>query len=449
MSPMVPAGGSAARRPPTPPPGDGARETALAREPSRVRRLLRLLGPGLIAGAADDDPAGISTFTSIGAALGYATLWTLVITIPLMAAVQYMSAKIGLVTGLGLASVLRKHYPPILCHVLLAGLVIANSINAGADLGAMAAGLNLLFPRLPITLLIFPIAAAIVALQTWGNYRLIERTFKWLTLTLFAYVIAAILAKPPLPSVLRYTFLPVFRFDRPFLMGLVATIGATFSPYLYFWQANQEVEEKMAIGQRRLYQRRGTSDAELTYAAWDVNLGMVASNVVTYSILLASAATLFEAGRHNVQTADQLAVALRPVAGNAATVLLAAGLIGTGMLAVPILTTSAAYAVAETFGWKHGLDQAPTHAKEFYAVILLSTLTGVALNFLGVGPVSALYWTSVIYGFMTPPLLAVIVLITSNRKIMNSHVNGPIANLLGWITVIASAAAVLGILLAQ
>jgi Mn2+/Fe2+ NRAMP family transporter len=324
--------------------------------------------------------------------------------------------------------------------------VIANSINAGADLGAMAAGINLLVPGLPVTALILPLAALIVVLQIVGTYRLIERTFKWLALSLVAYIGAALLAKPDAGAVLWHTFVPTIRFDSVFLGGLVAIIGSTFSPYLYFWQASQEVEEKVALGQRRLHQRRGTSDKELQYTAWDVNTGMIASNTVTYFVILASAATLFASGQHDVQSAEQLAVALRPVAGSAAEVLLTLGLLGTGMLAVPVLTTSAAYAVAEAFGWKRGLDRKAGNAKGFYGVIIASTIIGIELNFLGISPIRALYWTSVIYGFMAPPLLAVIILVSSNRKIMGEWANGRGIAALGWITVTAATLAVVGML---
>jgi NRAMP (natural resistance-associated macrophage protein)-like metal ion transporter len=240
---------------------------AVAREPGPFRRLLRLLGPGFIAGASDDDPATVGTCASVGAAVGFATLWTMLVGIPLMAAVQYISAKVGLVTGRGLAGVLRRHYPRWLLYPVVAALVLANTINAGADLGAVAAAVNLLVPAVPVSALILPVAVLILVLQVWGDYRLIERSFKWLAMALVAYVAAAVLARPDLDAVLVATFVPTVRIDRPFLEALVALSGTTFSPYLYFWQANQEVEEKVAMGRRKLWQRRGTTDAELRYAA--------------------------------------------------------------------------------------------------------------------------------------------------------------------------------------
>jgi NRAMP (natural resistance-associated macrophage protein)-like metal ion transporter len=344
------------------PPRAGAREIALAREPSRLKRFFKVLGPGLIAGASDDDPATIGTCASAGASLGFATLWTMPAGVPLMAAVQFASAKVGLVTGRGLAGVLRRCYPRWLLYPVVAGLLIANTLNAGADLGAVAAGINLLVPAVPIAAVILPVAAGILALQFWGDYRLIERTFKWLTLALLAYIGAGLVTRPDVAEVLWYTFVPRVRWDRTYLEALVAIAGTTFSPYLYFWQSSQELEEKIALGRRKYWQRRGTTDTEVTYAAWHVNIGMVVSNLVTYFIILATGATLFREGGAGIQTAAEAAQALRPVAGDAAGILLVVSLIGAGMLAVPVLTTSAAYALSEAFGWKYGLDRNPARA---------------------------------------------------------------------------------------
>jgi NRAMP (natural resistance-associated macrophage protein)-like metal ion transporter len=418
----------------------------VTRQPGPVRRLFRLLGPGLIAGASDDDPATVGTCASVGAALGYATLWTMLVGVPMMAAVQYISAKVGLVTGRGLAGVLRQHYPRWLLYLVLVALILANTINAGADLGAVAAAVNLLVPALPTAALVLPAAVVILALQLWGNYRLIERTFKWLAMALLAYIGAAILARPDWDAVLVATFVPTLRWDRPFLEALVAISGTTFSPYLYFWQASQEVEEKVAMGRRRLWQRRGTTDAELRYAAYDVTIGMVLSNLVTWSIILATGATLYRAGLHDVGTAAEAAQALRPLAGEAAGILLAIGLIGAGFLAVPVLTASAAYALSEALGWRNGLDKNPGRAPQFYIIILISTLVAMELNYLGLNPVAALYWTSVIYGFLAPPLLALLMVISANPVIMGRRVNGPALKVLGWLTALAAFAASAGLI---
>jgi NRAMP (natural resistance-associated macrophage protein)-like metal ion transporter len=427
------------------PPGPGAREAALAREPGRVRRLLRLFGPGIISGASDDDPATVGTCASVGAALGYATLWTMLVGIPLMAAAQYVSGKVGLVTGRGLAGVLRQHYSRWLLYPVVLALVIANTINAGADLGAIADAVHLLVPAAPAPALILPAAVAVLALQVWGNYRLIERTFKWLALALVGYVGAAVLARPDWRAVLVATFVPTVHWDRGFLEALVGISGTTFAPYLYFWQGYQEVEEKVAMGRHKLWQRRGTTDAELRYAAYDVTVGMVLSNVVTWSIILATGATLFRAGRHEIGTAAEAAEALRPLAGNAAGALLAIGLIGAGFLAVPVLTASAAYTLSEALGWRYGLDHNPGRAPQFYGVILASTLVATEMNYLGINPVAALYGTSVIYGFLAPPLLMILMLVSRNRAIMGPRVNGRGVTALGWVATVAAAAAAAGL----
>ncbi|HCX28954.1 MAG TPA: iron transporter [Blastocatellia bacterium] len=415
-------------------------------EKNPFKRFFKMLGPGLVTGASDDDPSGISTYAVAGASLGFATLWTALFTFPLMAAVQLICAKVGMVTGMGLAAVLRRHYSRSLLYVAVLGLVIANTINAGADIGAIAAAINLLIP-VPIAAMIVPIALIILAVQIWGSYQLIAKTFKWLALALFAYIGSAFFAKPNWAEVLKGTLIPTISFNAQFLSTLVAILGTTISPYLFFWQANQEVEEEISMGRRTLAQRKGATDAEMKYAAWDVNIGMLFSNVVMYFIILATAATLFKAGKTNIQSATDAAQALRPLAGEGAYFLLAVGLIGAGFLTVPILTGSSAYAVAEAFRGKYGFDQKPQRAKLFYGVIAASTLVGMLINFLGINPISALFWTAVINGFLAPPLLVVIMLIANNRKVMGDRVNGRWVNLLGWATTVIMFAAAIGLIL--
>jgi Mn2+/Fe2+ NRAMP family transporter len=264
---------------------------------------------------------------------------------------------------------------------------------------------------------------------------------------LLAYIGAGVLARPDWGDVLRHTLVPTVRWDRPYLEGLVALCGTTFPAYLYFWQASQEVEEKVAMGRVQLWQRRGTTDADLKYAAWDVNIGMVVSNLVTYFIILATGATLFRAGTREIGTAAQAAEALRPLAGEAAGLLLAVGLIGSGFLAVPVLTASAAYALSEAFGWMFGLDRNPGRAPQFYGVIFLSTLIAVGMNYLHINPVAALYGTSVLNGFVAPPLLAVLLFISNNRPIMGNRVNGLALNVLGGAATLAAFAAAVGLML--
>lgn len=430
---IAPAGGTASL--------DAARLSAL----SNLKRFLRVLGPGLITGASDDDPSGIGTYAIAGASFGFNTLWMALVTFPMMASVQYMCAKIGMVSGRGLAGVLKTHYPRNLVYVTVFALVLANSINAGADIGAIAAGINLLVP-IPIWSLIIPIALSVIALQIWGSYRLIANIFKWLTLALLAYVFSAFFSKPDFAEVMRGTFVPNFPWNRTFLALTVGILGTTISPYMFFWQSSQEVEEEIAAGRKTLQQRKGSTDAELQYAALDVNLGMLLSNIVMYFIILSTAATLFKAGKTNIQSATDAAEALRPLAGRAAEALLAIGLIGSGFLAVPILTGSSAYAVAEAFGWKHGFDKHPNRAKEFYGLITISTLVGMLINFAGINPVRALFWTAVINGFLAPPLLVLILKISNDPKIMGKRVNGRILNIAGWITFTAMAGAAVALI---
>jgi NRAMP (natural resistance-associated macrophage protein)-like metal ion transporter len=428
-------------------PAGGTDSIKAAFEHKPIRRFLKLLGPGLITGASDDDPSGIGTYTSAGASLGFATLWTAVLTLPLMAVVQFTCAKIGMVCGTGLAGVLCKHYPRWLLYLAVVGLVVANTINAGADIGAIAAAINLVAPFVPATPLVVPVAVGIVVLQIWGSYRLIARVFKWLTLTLFAYIAAAFLSHPHWNEVLKATVVPRFSTDGKYITTLVAIAGTTISPYLFFWQASEEVEEEVSMGRKTLKQRRGATRKELAGAKWDTLAGMIFCNVVFYFVILAAASTLHTTGKTDVQSATDAAKALEPFAGAAAKYLFAAGLIGAGFLAVPVLTGSSAYAVAETFGWKYGLDTKPREAKQFYAIIAASTLVGTLINFLGVNPIKALFWTAVINGVIAPPLLVVILLVANNKKVMGKRTNGRGANVVGWITCALMFAAAAGMFL--
>lgn len=416
------------------------------KESNPVKRFLKLLGPGLITGAADDDPSGIATYSIAGASLGFATLWTAVLTLPLMSVVQFLCAKIGLVSGMGLARVLRTYYSRWLLYPAVFSLVVANTINAGTDIGAVASALNLLVP-VPPSLIVLPISLIIVALQFWGSYRLITRVFKWLTLALFAYVGAAFLARPNWGEVLKATFLPHLTLDSHYLTTLVAILGTTISPYLFFWQASEEVEEEINMGRKTLSQRQGATYQELRDATLDTDVGMFVCNLVFYFVIIAAAATLHAAGKTDIQTATDAAVALEPLAGSAAKYLFAVGLIGVGFLAVPVLTGSAAYAVAETFGWECQLNHKPRQAKQFYAVIAISTLVGMLINFAGINPISALFWTAVINGLVSPPLLIIIMLVSNNRKVMGDKVNGLAANVVGWLAAILMFCAAIGMLL--
>ena len=402
------------------------------RKNNPLTRFLDRLGPGLITGASDDDPSGIGTYTQAGAALGYATLWTAIVTLPLMIVVQHVCAKIGMCSGRGLAAVLRRYYPRWLLYPTVAGLVVANTINAGADISAISAAINMFVP-IPITAMVIPIAVAIVVLQVWGSYRLIIKVFKWLTLSLFAYVIAAFLAKPDWTAVAWATFDPQISLSGQYITTIVAILGTTISPYLFFWEASEEVEEEKKEGRTTIASRRGATDKEIKKEKIDTIIGMLFCNVVFYFVILAAGATLHATGQTSVQSATEAAQALRPLAGNLATVLFAIGLIGAGLLAVPVLTGSAAYAVAEAFGWRAGLDEKPRHAKKFYAVIAVATLVGVGMDFAGINPISALFWTAVINGVTAPPLLVVVMLVSNNKRVMGRRKNGLGTNILGWL----------------
>jgi NRAMP (natural resistance-associated macrophage protein)-like metal ion transporter len=408
------------------------------------RGISRALGLGLITGAADDDPSAIGTYASAGATLGPSFLWTAPITLPMMFAVVYLSAKLGQVSGRGLFQVIKDYYPRWVLYSTLVGVLIGNTIEAGADLGGMAAALNLFVP-LPIPWLVLAIALVILTLQIYGSYILIRNIFRWLALVLLAYVGAALLAKPDLAQVLRGTFIPTIQFDREFLTLMVAVIGTTLSAYIYSWQSNEEVEEEIAAGRTRLSQRKGATEGELQSSRRDILIGMIFSNVVMYFIMLSTAATLHEHGQTNIQSAAEAAQALRPLAGDAAGLLFLLGVIGVGFLAVPVMTTGAAYDLAQVFGWKHSLHAKPREAKAFYVAITAFTLIGVAMNFLGFNPMQALVWAGVIQGFSTPPLLMMIVLMTSSRQIMGDKVNSLGMNILGWITTVAIFAASAGL----
>ena len=413
------------------------------RRDNPIKRLLDRLGPGLITGASDDDPSGIGTYSQAGAAIGYATLWTAIVTLPLMIVVQHICAKIGMCSGRGLAGVLRKFYPRWLLYPTVLGLVIANTINAGADIAAISAAINMFVP-VPIWAMVIPIAAAILIVQIWGSYRMIVKIFKWLTLSLFAYVVAAFLAHPNWSEVVRSTFLPQIQFTGEYITTIVAILGTTISPYLFFWEASEEVEEEKSEGRKSVGQRRGATDEEIKKEKIDTITGMVFCNVVFYFVIVSAGATLHASGQTNIQSATEAAQALRPLAGNLATVLFAVGLIGAGLLAIPVLTGSAAYAVAETFGWRSGLDEKPRHAKKFYGVIALSTLVGVAIDFLGINPITALFWTAVINGVVAPPLLVVVMLVANNKQAMGERTNGIFTNIVGWLAAAVMFTAAIG-----
>ena len=402
----------------------------------RGHGVARALGLGLITGAADDDPSAIGTYAAAGAKVGPAFLWTAPVTFPMMFAVVYLSAKLGQVTGKGLFAVIRDHYSPRVLWITLIGVLIGNTFEAAADLGGMAAALQLVLPW-RFEVLVTMIGIIIFALQWWGSYRVIRNVFRVLALTLLSYIAAAFLAHPDWSRVLRATAVPTVRFDREFLSLLVAITGTSLSAYLYTWQSNQEVEEEIAMGRTRLRDRVGATRRELGESRRDILFGMVFSNIVMYFIILSTAATLFTAGKTDVQTAADAARALEPLAGRAAGLLFTVGVIGVGFLAIPVMTTGAAYDLSQSVGWHNTLGAKPREAGKFYGAIAVVTAVAIGVNFLGFNAMKVLVWAGIVQGFSTPPLMLLILRMTNDRRVMGQRVNGRAINALGWMTAAA------------
>jgi NRAMP (natural resistance-associated macrophage protein)-like metal ion transporter len=412
-----------------------------------VQQFLRELGPGLITGAADDDPSGISTYSVAGASYGYATLWTALLSFPLMAAVQLMCARLGMVTGCGLASVIRTRYPRWVLWFACGLVIVANVFNIGADLGGMADAMQMI-TGIPAYYWTLFFAALITGLLFWTSYRTMARVFKWLTLVLLAYVITAFLAHPDWAAVVRATFIPHVEWTKDYIAVLVGILGTTISPYLFFWQAAQEVEEDRDHGKTTVAQRRGSTNKELRIAMKDVVTGMLLSNVVMYFIILTTATTLNAHGMKNIETAKQAAEALRPLAGKGAYWLFTLGIIGTGMLAVPVLAGSCAYAIAEGAKWRSAsLNVKPQLARKFYGVIAMAILIGLALDFAGLDAVKMLFWSAILNGLLAPPLVIMVVLLTSDRRVMGNRVNSRGMQVLGWICALIMSAAAAALLI--
>jgi NRAMP (natural resistance-associated macrophage protein)-like metal ion transporter len=392
---------------------------------TRLRSFGRELGPGLITGAADDDPSGIATYSQAGAAFGYGLLWTTLITLPMMTAVQLMCARIGLVSQQGLASVVREHYSRFLLWIVCALLLFGNIVNIAADLGGMGAAAALATGvKSPLWVPLF--TAGIIAFLVFSSYRFMTKVLKWLTLVLFAYVITAFLADPDWSAVLDGTFHPHFDMSREYLLTFLAILGTTISPYLFFWQAAQNVEQHNEVAAPG--RPRRALERELRTAGRDVGAGMLISNLIMYFIILTAGSTLHPAGITTVNSAADAAAALEPLAGQGASLIFALGIMGTGMLGVPVLAGSAAYAVAEAGQWRRGMNRRPTQAHHFYIVIVLAMLIGMGLNFAGINPMRMLFGAAVVNGVLAPPLIVVILLICNNRKVMGEKRNGWLIN---------------------
>jgi NRAMP (natural resistance-associated macrophage protein)-like metal ion transporter len=408
-----------------------------------VTSWLEKLGPGLVTGAADDDPSGIATYSQAGAQFGFNMLWIAVITYPLMVAIQVISARLGRVSGHGVATNIRRHYPAWLLYGSVLLLLVANTINIAADLSAMGAALNLVVGG-PTHVYTVALGVLSVVLQVFVPYRSYVRVLKWLTLALFAYVATVFVVEIPWQTVAIRTLAPQLSWKRDYLTTIVAVLGTTISPYLFFWQASQEVEEmRRQTGQRALKHAPAQGPATLRRIGMDTWIGMGVSNVVAFSIILTTAATLHAHGVSDIQTSAQAAAALKPIAGRFAFTLFSLGIVGTGLLALPVLAGSAAYAMAGTFKWRNSLALKPRLAKRFYAIIVLSTLIGLAMGFTRMDPVKALYWSAVINGVVSVPIMALIMFMAVNPKVMGDFVIPVHLRVTGWIATIAMAAAVL------
>ena len=408
------------------------------------KRWVSVLGPGLITGASDDDPSGISTYSIAGASTGFSMLWAVLLTTPMMAVVQGMCARIGMVTGSGLATNMRKHLSPWLVYPIATATVIANVINAGADLQGMGAAAQLLF-GLPILAWIAIFGVALGAMQLFCPYRLIFSVVKWLTLSLFAYVVAAFVVHPPWGVVFRHLVIPEIHLNAAWLTTLMALLGTTITPYLFFWQASLMVEEEKSMGRTTLPERRGATASEVDGAHLDANTGMIFSNVVAFFIIVTTAAVLNAHGHTNIRTADDAARALEPLAGRFASLLFTLGMVGTGLLAIPALTASSAYVVAESLGFRRGLDMPLRRAPGFYGTLIIGMLVAMSIGLLRIDPIRALFWSAVINGIVAVPLLAIVVLFASSKTLMGKWRSSLLARAWGWATVAAMALSAISI----
>ncbi len=411
-----------------------------------LKKFLRILGPGIITGAADDDPSGIATYAQTGVQFGYGQLWTALFMLPLLAGVQEACSRIGIVTGKGIAAVVREHFSKPVLYVVVLLILIANTINIGADIGAMAAAANLLFP---LPFVVFPLifTALILVQEIFLPYKVYAHILKWLTLSLLAYPLTVFIVAEPWPTILRATFLPHIELSFPFLFVITGVLGTTISPYMFFWQASEETEEEREAHLIGKDGRPRINWGFIRTMRIDNFAGMLSSEVVTWAIIIVAATVLHGNGVTNIQTAADAARALLPLvhtfphSGFIAQALFATGIIGLGLLAIPVLAGSASYAVSESFQWVEGLDQKLTKAWGFYGVIIVATLIGLSLNFIGINPIKALVYTAVINGVVAVPLIFIIALIARNKNIMGQYTSGWVSNLLVWLTFVGMGAA--------
>ena len=417
---------------------------------NKIRKFFKALGPGLITGASDDDPSGIATYSQAGAKFGLATLWTALITFPLMAAIQEMCARIGIMTSVGLTTTLKNHYSKTLLYMMMVFSVPAIILNIGADIAGMGAVANLIFPAVSPMFFSVIFTMLLMLVIIYLPYHKIVAVLKYLCLSLFLYIVVPFLTHPNWRQVFNYTFIPTIKFNKEFVEILVAILGTTISPYLFFWQVTMEAEDvksstQLILARKKILTKSQDLEREnkkeknfifllIKKMRLDVNLGMLLSNLVMYFIILATGTALFGNGMTQIDTVEQAAKALEPVAGKASYLIFTIGVIGTGFLAIPVLCGSLSYIVSETFGWTGDLDKKFYQAKPFYLVIIISLLLGLSINYLGISPIKALLYTAILYGLTSPVLIAIVLHISNNKKIMKENTNGIVSNLLGFLT---------------
>jgi NRAMP (natural resistance-associated macrophage protein)-like metal ion transporter len=405
------------------------------------------LGPGLITGASDDDPSGISTYSVAGATTGLSMLWLALLTTPMMAVIQGMCARIGMVTGEGLAANIRKSIPVPLAYVVAVAVIIANTFNAGADFAGMSASANLVVPQIPVLVWVTFFGALLLVTILFCSYRIIANTFKWLTISLFAYAVTAFWIKPDWGMVLRAFVTPHIQFSRDFVTTMVGVLGTTITPYLFFWQSSLEVEEEKSMGRTTIAERRGATDEEISDSHFDVNTGMIFSNAIMAFIIITTALTLYVHHKTHIATAQDAAEALKPLVGHFASLLFTLGIVGTGLLAIPALVGSSAYVVAELFKFRRGsMNEKPSRAKRFYGVFAVGLLIGVAMCFARVDPIRALYYAAVLNGIVAVPLIFLIIRIASNSGVMGKWSSSLLAKGWAWLAFILMGGAAVAML---
>lgn len=411
---------------------------------TKIKRFWKLIGPGLVTGASDDDPSGIATYSQAGAQFGLATLWTSIIAFPLMAAIQQMCARIGLVTSQGLTGTLKKHYSRPILYVMLLFSFPAIVMNIGADIAGMGAVGNMLFPSIDSMFFSVFFTLLLLGLIVYLPYQKIAKVLKYLCIVMLVYFVVPFLYKQDFSEIVTATFIPTIRFDKEFMAILVGILGTTISPYLFFWQASVEVEEMKHKSKHVMVNKKILNEMKQ-----DVDFGMTFSGFVMYFIILTTGTVLFKAGVHHIDTVEQAAMALKPLAGNLAYLLFAIGVIGTGLIAIPVLSGSLSYIFTETFGWEQGLDKKFHEAKGFYVIIAISLLLGLCMNYLGISPIQALIYTAVLYGITAPVLIAIILHISNNKAIMGKNVNGLWSNILGIVAFLIMSVAAIYLLYLQ